>query len=427
MVSAFKRSLSVGRRSLTSPRFSSAVSHHRKWWSSASPSDLALIFALASAFFLSGLYIFHTYSASAAVDVVEVGEPSIDADPVEIGSCDVFDGSWTSSNRRLPIYNGSECPFAERGFDCVANGRRDTDYLSYTWKPRRCEVPPFEARAVLERLRGKRVTFVGDSMGRTQWESLVCMLMAGVEDKSTVREIYGNSISKTIRFLGVKFGSVDLRVDFYRSVFLVRQGRSPRHGPRRVKSTLRLDRMDEISGNWADSDVIVFNSGHWWTPGKLFDASEISFSDRGCYFQVGGALKLGMPIPTAFREALDTWASWVERTINFNRTRVFFRSFEPSHWGDVDQKGCEVTRHPMPEPKGNIHAELSDVISVVVGKMRAPVTLLNVTLMGAFRGDAHIGTWSYPPSVLDCSHWCLPGVPDSWNELIFSYLLMNSS
>jgi hypothetical protein len=57
--------------------------------------------------------------------------------------------------------------------------------------------------------------------------------------------------------------------------------------------------------------------------------------------------------------------------------------------------------------------------------MKVPITVLNVTLMGAFRSDAHVGTWSYPPTVLDCSHWCLPGVPDAWNELVFSYLLTN--
>ena len=39
-----------------------------------------------------------------------------------------------------------------------------------------------------------------------------------------------------------------------------------------------------------------------------------------------------MSIPNAYRAALDTWASWVEENINTNRTRVFFRTFEPSHW-----------------------------------------------------------------------------------------------
>lgn len=53
------------------------------------------------------------------------------------------------------------------------------------------------------------------------------------------------------------------------------------------------------------------------------------------------------------------------------------------------------------------------------------MTLLNVTSMGLFRSDAHIGTWNYPSPDLDCSHWCLPGVPDAWNELLFSYLFTN--
>lgn len=55
--------------------------------------------------------------------------------------------------------------------------------------------------------------------------------------------------------------------------------------------------------------------------------------------------------------------------------------------------------------------------------MSVPVTVLNVTSMGAYRSDAHVGAWSHPRTILDCSHWCLPGVPDAWNELLFSYLL----
>jgi len=54
--------------------------------------------------------------------------------------------------------------------------------------------------------------------------------------------------------------------------------------------------------------------------------------NRGCYFQVANTVRLGMSIPVAFRIALDTWASWVEKMIDTNRTHVFFRTYEPSHW-----------------------------------------------------------------------------------------------
>lgn len=36
----------------------------------------------------------------------------------------------------------------------------------------------FNAKEVLERLRGKRVIFVGDSVNRNQWLSMVCMLQS---------------------------------------------------------------------------------------------------------------------------------------------------------------------------------------------------------------------------------------------------------
>ena len=185
--------------------------------------------------------------------------------------CDVFEGNWVRDDM-YPLYNSSECPFTERGFNCLANGRTDTEYQKWRWKPKHCNVPKFNAFKILERLRGKRVVFVGDSMSRTQWESLICMLMTGVSDPKSVYEVNGNQISKTIRFLGVQFQSFNLSVEFFRSVFLVQQGLPPKHAPSRVRSALKLDKIDEINRRWVDADVLIFNSGHWWTRTKLIDS-----------------------------------------------------------------------------------------------------------------------------------------------------------
>lgn len=333
---------------------------------------------------------------------------------VSVDTCNVFEGSWIRDDS-YPLYDASHCPFAERGFNCLANGRKDRGYTKWRWKPKNCDIPRFDARRILEQLRGKRVAFVGDSLSRTQWESMICLLMTGVEDKKSVYEIKGNKITKRIRFLGVRFSSFDVRIDFYRSVFLVRPGSVPRHAPQRVKATLRLDKMDDISHEWIDSDVLIFNSGHWWTRTKLFD--------MGWYFQVGNSLKLGMPINSAFNTALLTWASWVENTINTNKTRVFIRTFESSHWSGQHHNSCRVTQRPWKRTNGRERSPISDVINKVVKAMSAPVTVMHVTPMTAYRSDGHVGTWSDKPSVPDCSHWCLPGVPDMWNEILLSYLL----
>uniref|UniRef100_A0A804QY09 Trichome birefringence-like N-terminal domain-containing protein n=1 Tax=Zea mays TaxID=4577 RepID=A0A804QY09_MAIZE len=381
---SFSRSTSArltSRGGVGSPRVSTPGAVHRNWWppapSGPSFDRVVLAFFLASvALVLSCalyLYVFR-YLGRSRVVAEFAGE--------NLESCDVFDGVWVPDQRH-PLYNSSQCPFAERGFNCLANGRKDTEYLKWRWKPRGCDLPRFSARALLQWLRGKRVVFVGDSMSRTQWESFICMLMTGVDDPETVYE----------------------------------QIPALRHGRRRVRAILKLDKLDGLSQEWVNSDVLIFNSGHWWTASKLFD--------MGCYFEAGGVLKLGTSINAAFKMALETWASWVKERIDLRRTHVFFRTYEPSHWSGLNQKVCEVTQQPTAEANGNDRREFGDILAGVVANMSVPVTVLNVTLMGAFRSDAHIGLWSHPNTILDCSHWCLPGVPDAWNELVFSHLLTN--
>ncbi|KAK9096387.1 hypothetical protein Sjap_021884 [Stephania japonica] len=276
MVSGLNRSVSshFGRRGLS---FSgSRVGSHYKAWMSRYFQVLVLSCSLIS--FVLAIACGYLYAYPSLNLIIHDSESLETAEPVD-EKCDLFDGHWVPDSS-YPLYNASECPFAERGFNCLANGRKDRDYLKWRWKPKNCELPKFDVQRILKWLRGKRVVFVGDSMSRTQWESMICMLMTGVEDKRGVYEINGNKITKQIRFLGVYFTSYNFTVEFFRSVFLVQQGWASRHGPKRVKSTIKLDKLDDISKEWSDSDILIFNSGHWWSPGKLFDAQGLLFPSR---------------------------------------------------------------------------------------------------------------------------------------------------
>ncbi|RZC71859.1 hypothetical protein C5167_035569 [Papaver somniferum] len=90
--------------------------------------------------------------------------------------CDLFSGKWVWDELNRPLYEESECPYIQQQFSCQAHGRPDKDYLFWKWQPHGCSLPSFNASLMLEKLRGKRMLFIGDSLNRGQFFSFVCLL-----------------------------------------------------------------------------------------------------------------------------------------------------------------------------------------------------------------------------------------------------------
>lgn len=71
-----------------------------------------------------------------------------------------------------------------------------------------------DGKEMLELLRGKRLVFVGDSLNRNMWESLVCILRNCLEDKNRVFEVSGKNEFRTEGFYAFRFAVCDLDLDF---------------------------------------------------------------------------------------------------------------------------------------------------------------------------------------------------------------------
>ncbi|KAM3279400.1 hypothetical protein ACQJBY_046634 [Aegilops geniculata] len=340
--------------------------------------------------------------------------------------CDVGQGEWVYDEAAAPAYEEEACPYIPAELTCQAHGRPDKSYQHWRWQPRGCSLPSFNATVMLEMLRGKRMLFVGDSLNRAQYVSLLCLLHRAMPQ--------GSSSFETVDALSIfRAKAYDATIEFYWAPLLAESNADSGVEHQLNDRVIRGAPMDRHSRFWKGADVLVFNSYLWWMTGDKIQILRGADNDMSKDIVEMGAEE-------AYRLVLHQVVRWLDGNVDPKRSRVFFVTASPTHasgqlWGD-EAEGSNCHGHTKPIADASYWGSTSRAMLRVTGEVlgaspRVPVGVVNVTQMSEYRRDAHTQVYreqwapptkeqlADPKSYADCTHWCLPGVPDAWNELLY--------
>ncbi|XP_060174477.1 protein trichome birefringence-like 34 [Lycium barbarum] len=349
--------------------------------------------------------------------------------------CNLFAGSWVFDNVSYPLYKEQQCSFMADDFACHKFGRKDSKYHYWRWQPYDCDLPTFNAKGLLEKLKGKRVLFVGDSLNKNQWASMVCLIESSGIPSLKPPIWKGNLITFEVK-------EYNATIDFYWSPLLVESNCDDPVKHRVRDRIIRIEAIEKHARHWIDADILIFDSFTWWLEPKMTLLWGSFNSSEAIYKKVGMKLR-------RYEMALRTWSDWLDFQIDRKRTRVFFMSLSPSHknatdWGMGNGQNCYGETEPISRTNYWGSETDRDMMEIaegsVIGLKRRGLDIkyLSITQLSDYRKDAHPSVYKRnwvaptkeqllnPRSNADCVHWCLPGVPDVWNQILYAYIMDSS-
>ncbi|KAI3732367.1 hypothetical protein L1987_63571 [Smallanthus sonchifolius] len=357
------------------------------------------------------------------------------APPSLTEACDLFSGRWIHDNKsHYPLYKEDECPLMHGDLACQTYGRKDSKYQQWRWQPHGCDFPRFYGKAIVEKLKGKRLLFVGDSVNRNQWDSMMCMLYSSIPGKKKLKL----GLNRTLYSFRSK--EYNISVDYYWAPMLVESNGDNPSNHSLDHRTVRIKSIEKHARHWVDADILIFNTYLWW---RL----PIIRLLKGAGSLLGGPNQVYDEVDNvrAYKMVLETWSEWVDTHIDPTKTKMFFMGLTATHsnakdWGGKKQTTCYKETKPVTVDgfwESGTDPKLLRILESSLSKLKAKgvnVQLINITQLTQYRKDAHPTVYrrlwrplteeqkKNPQRASDCTHWCLPGVPDVWNELLLAYI-----
>ncbi|KAG9454729.1 hypothetical protein H6P81_007633 [Aristolochia fimbriata] len=355
--------------------------------------------------------------------IAPVGSTTITApEDQQQEGCNFAQGRWVHDDRR-PLYSGFGCrQWLSDMWACRLSQRTDFAYEKFRWQPFKCTMPEFEGSSFLRRMRNKTIALVGDSLGRQQFQSLMCMVTGGKEDLEVqdVGKEYGLVKARgAIRPDGwvYRFPRTNTTILYYWSASLCELEPLNISNPK-TDYAMHLDRPATFIRKYLDRfDVLLLNTGHHWNRGKLVGNRWIMYvngkpNEDRYIAQIGNAKNL----------TIHSVVRWLDSQLpQHPKLKVFLRTIAPRHFvnGDWNTGGSCDNTVPLAGGSEVVQEKSADPIAEAAVK-GTRVKLLDITAISQLRDECHISKYSAKAAdgVHDCLHWCLPGVPDTWNELL---------
>lgn len=328
--------------------------------------------------------------------------------------------------------------------------RTDFFYESYRWQPHGCEMPEFSGPNLLirycaifncasayildffltywnaYRLRHKTLAFVGDSLGRQQFQSIMCVATGGKYSPEVEDVGWKYGLVKAPGALrpdgwAYRFPETNTTILYYWSASLSKL--EPLNTTNSVTSyALHLDRPVTFLKKYVNSfDVLVLNTGHHWNRGK-FNGNHWELYANGKPVGKGRLADLNR----AKNLTLYSIARWVDSELASRpQMKAFLRTMSPRHFVNGDWNTGGSCGNTVPFSNGSeVLQDHSSDLPAEGAVNGTQVKLLDITAISQLRDEGHISnrTLRAPTGTHDCLHWCLPGIPDMWNELLFAQI-----
>ncbi|KAL9224199.1 hypothetical protein vseg_000261 [Gypsophila vaccaria] len=338
-------------------------------------------------------------------------------------ACNYAKGKWVADDHR-PFYAGARCrQWLSEPWACRVSDRTDFSYEKFRWQPDDCAMDEFSASKFLRRMRNKTVAFIGDSLGRQQFQSLMCMVSEGRErhDVIDIAEEYDlvkAPGAKRPNGWAYRFTRTNTSILYYWSSTLCDLSILNQSDPK-SQVAMHLDRPPSFLRHYLQRfDVLILNTGHHWNKEK--------FELNNWVIHVGGKPTPDKNILEAKKLVIHGIVKWVDYQLpRHPNLRAFYRSYSPSNFFNGDWNTGGTCDNLKPLSRGSqVSKEESRDPGAAMAVRGTNLTFLDITALSELRDEGHISKYStkHSPQGQDCLHWCLPGVPDTWNEILFAHL-----